>query len=277
MVRLRPPLYAERVTSETMQRLRAICAEVGFDLARAEASLIERLRLLADLTETVADCERMVANARRVFRHYEETKPRDAFSESERQIVVLGCVFSDIGKTGPSGADASGQRLVVEMFAVEGVRDDQQTVAHFFKTHFVADSEERIRRFTALGLEPSMTMREFWNLHSTWTLEIIEAGGVPAAVVAAAATHHLLDNINPKAIVGADGRFTRPSGDNVAFDRAEKLIILLDKYDAVRRRGGQTHSQAIGWLRGRVASVPYFSADEELLTLIADLDAALPA
>lgn len=260
-----------------MQRLRAICAEVGFDLARAEASLIDRIRLLADVTETVADCERMVASARRVFRYYEETKPRDAFSESERQIVVLGCVFSDIGKTGPSSADTSGQRLVVEMFAVEGVRDDQQTVAQFFKAHFAADSEERIRRFTALGLEPSMTMRQFWNLHSTWTLEIIEAGGVPAAVVAAAATHHLLDNINPKAIVGADGRFTRPFGDNVAFDRAEKLIILLDKYDAARRRGGQTHNQAIAWLRGRVASVPYFSADKELLTLIADLDAALHA
>ncbi|HEX2873572.1 MAG TPA: hypothetical protein VHP33_20075 [Polyangiaceae bacterium] len=262
-------------SAQTLERLSAICAEVGFPLARGEASLIERLRLLADHTETVADCERMVASARKVFRYYEATKPLDAFTESERQIVVLGCVFSDIGKTGPRSADASGQRLVVEMFAVEGVGDDQQTVAHFMKTYFVTDAEERLRRFAALGLEPSITIREFWNLHSTWTLEIMEAGGVPPAVVAAAATHHLLDNINPKAIVGADRRFTRAFGDNVAFDRAEKLIILLDKYDAVRRRGGQTHEQAIAWLRKRVASVPYFSADEELLTLIADLDAAL--
>jgi hypothetical protein len=264
-------------SAETMERLHAICATVGFDLNGAAPSLIERIRLLADHTETVADGERMVASARKVFRYYEETKPLNAFDESERRIVVLGCVFSDIGKTGPSSADASGQRLVVEMFAVEGVRDDSQTVAQFLKTYFADEAEERARRFAALGLDAGMTIRQFWNLHSTWTLEIIEAGGVPAAVVAAAATHHLLDNINPKAIVGADGRFTRAFGDNVAFDRAEKLIILLDKYDAVRRRGGQTHDQAIAWLRSRVASVPYFSADEELLTLIADLDAALQA
>jgi hypothetical protein len=233
------------------------------------------MRLLADRTETVADCERMVASAWKVFRFYQETKPLEAFDEGERRIVILGCVFSDLGKTGPSTADASGQQLVVEMFAVEGVRDDTQTVAQFLKTSFFAEAEERTRRFAALGLDPRMTIREFWNLHSTWTLEIIESGGVPPAVVAAAATHHLLDHINPKAIVGADRRFTRAFGANVAFDRAEKLIVLLDKYDAVRRRGGQTHEQAIAWLRSRVASTPDFCNDEELLTLIADLNASL--
>lgn len=261
--------------ADTTERVGAICAEVGFDLERAQPSVVARLRLLAEHTETVADCERMIASARRVFRYYEVTKPLDAFNEGERRIVVLGCVFSDIGKTGPGRADASGQRLVVEMFAVEGVRDDTQSVAQFLKTYFSAEADERVRRFAALGLDPGMTIRAFWNLHSTWTLEIVEAGGVPPAVVAAAATHHLLDNVNPNALVGADRRFTRRFGDNVAFDRAEKLIVLLDKYDAVRRRGGQTHDQAIAWLRDRIASNRYFCADAELLTLVADLDAAL--
>jgi hypothetical protein len=161
------------------------------------------------------------------------------------------------------------------MFAVEGIRDDTQPVAQFLRTHFPIGADERIRRFAALGLNPGMTIREFWNLHSTWTLEIVEAGGVPPEVIAAAATHHLLDNINPNAIVGPDRRFTRSFGDNAAFDRAEKLIILLDKYDAVRRRGGLAHDQAIAWLRKRIESSLNFCPDAELLTLIADLDAAL--
>lgn len=262
-------------SAETTDRLRAICAEVGFELDRVKPSVIARMQLLAECTETVADCERMVADARRVFRYYEVTKSLKAFSDVERRIVVLGCVFSDIGKTGPGSADALAQRLVVEMFAVEGIRDDTQPVAQFLKTHFPAEADERIRRFAELGLEPGMTIRAFWNLHSIWTLEIVEAGGVPAEVVAAAATHHLLDNINPRAIVGADRRFTRSFGENAAFDRAEKLIVLLDKYDAVRRRGGQPHDQAIAWLRNRVANNPHFCADAELLTLIAELDAAL--
>jgi hypothetical protein len=259
---------------DAIEHLSAICAAVGFDLAGLKPSLLSRLRLLAEHSETVADCERMVSRARDVFHYCEMTKPSEAFSALERRIVVLGCLFADIGKTGPAHADADGQRLIVEMFAVEGVRDDKQPVAEFLRTYF-PDSHERIRRFTALGLDPQMSVREFWNLHSSWTLELVEAGGVPPEVVVAAATHHLLDDVNPDRVVAHDRRFTRSCGDNAIFDRAEKLIILLDKHDALRRRGGRTHDQAIAWLRERVGNNARFRGDVEFLTLIADLDAAL--
>jgi hypothetical protein len=262
-------------TAETTERLRKLCAEVGFDFARMEPFVAARLALLAELTETVSDSERMVARARDVFRYYEVSKPERAFSGAERRIVVLGCLFSDIGKTGPLDADPRTQRLFVEMFSVEGVRDETQPVARFLSTYFPADHAERVERFTAAGLEPRMTMRAFWNLHSTWTLAIVEAGGVPAEVIAAAATHHLLEDINPQQIVGSDQRFTRAFGDNTAFDRAEKLVLLLDKYDAARRRSHKTHQQAIAWLRERVENHPTFRTDPELTTLISDLEAAL--
>lgn len=259
-------------TPDVTKRLRVICAEVGFDLDSAKPSVVARLRLLAEYTETINDCERMVATARDVFHYYDTTKPHEAFSEAERRIVVLGCVFSDIGKTGPGSADADEQRLIVETFGVEGVRDVTQPIARFLRTHFATDADERIRRFAALGLDPGMPIREFWNLHSTWTLEIVEAGEVPPEAIAAAATHHMLEDINPERIVGPDLRFTRSFGDNESFDRAEKLVILLDKYDAVRRRGRRTHEQAIAWLRDRVDSNPHFRGDVQLTTLIADLD-----
>ena len=118
-----------------------ICAEVGFDIERVEPRIVLRMQLLAEHSETVSDCERMVANARRVFRHYETTKPAEAFSEVERRTVILGCLFSDIGKTGSAAVDVEAQRLIVEMFAVEGVRDDAQSVAQFLKTSFPADTE----------------------------------------------------------------------------------------------------------------------------------------
>ena len=259
-------------TTDSLQRLRAACAEVGFDFDSVAPAVVARIRLLAECTETVSDCERMIAIARDVFRYYDRVKPLASFNQAERRIVVLGCVFSDIGKTGLASASTSGQRLVLEMFAVEGVPDDTQPVTQFLRTYFPRDADERIRRFAELGLDPALTIREFWNLHSTWTLEIAEAGGVPPEVVAAAATHHLLDDINPRAIVDTQNRFTCPSGDNPAFDRAEKLIILLDKYDAVRRRGRRQHPQAIAWLRSCVEKSHHFHGDAELLTLIADLD-----
>lgn len=259
--------------ADTIKRLAVLCAKVGFDLKSLSPSILGRLELLAEHTATVADSERMASMASAVFRHHEATRPDEAFSDAERRIVVLGCLFSDIGKTGPVNADLGGQRLIAQMFAVEGVRDDTQSVARFLKGHFPEDASDRIRRFTELGLDPEITIRQFWNLHSTWTLQITEASRVPAETIAAAATHHLLDEVNPDAIVASDHTFTRSFGDNASFDRAEKLIILLDKYDAVRRRGRQTHAHAIAWLRARVESNPRFHGDREFLSLIEDLDA----
>jgi hypothetical protein len=260
---------------DTAERMRALCAQVGFDLDRVKPAVIERMQLLDAHSETVLDSARMIARAWDIFRYYERAKPAEVFTELERRIVVLGCLFSDIGKTGPVGASADGQTLIAEMFAVEGVREETQSVAQFFVTYFPADGAERTRRFEALGLDPTLTLRQFWNLHSVWTLEIAEAGGVPPEAIAAAATHHLLDNVNPGAIVAEDRRFTRSFGDNAHFDRAEKLIIVLDKYDALLRRGGLTHEGAILWLRTRVESSSQFRGDAELSTLISDLDRAL--
>ncbi|MBS2017435.1 MAG: hypothetical protein JST00_31420 [Deltaproteobacteria bacterium] len=258
-----------------LRRLRGECAAIGFDIDRVSRSLVERMQLLAELSGTFDDAIRLATHADRIFRHYEATKPDMAFSALERQTVVLASLFSDIGKTGPAEADAETRRIVVEAFGVENVRDDTQSLEAFLHAHFPADADRRIARLSAHGLAPTMTLRQFWNLHSGWTLAIAEAAGLPPEAVAAAATHHLLESVNPESIVGEDDRFTRRFGDNAAFDRAEKLVILLDKYDAVIRRGGRTHAEAIAWLREKLAKSARFHDDATFLTLLGDMDAVL--
>lgn len=261
--------------AELTARLGALCAGVSFKLESLDPSIVDRLRLLAAHSATVADAERMVGWALQLFRYYEQHKPEERFSATERSTVVLGCIFSDVGKTGPAHADAAGRKLVVEMFSIEGVEDEAQPVSKFLKTYFPADADARIVCFERLGLDPSMPMRAFWDLHTGWTLDVAEAAGVPLEAVAAAATHHMLEGINPRHIVGPNERFTRAFGVNVAFDRAEKLVIVLDKYDAVRRRGGRTHAEAIAWVRALVHGNPRFRDDPVLAALISDLDVVL--
>jgi hypothetical protein len=238
-----------------------------------DADVLDRLVLLAEFSQTVADLERMTDLAFRLFRHYDATDWQEACGALERRTVVLGCLFSDIGKTGPKHADRSGQRLITEMFSVESVEDVMQPVHRFLRRYFADDAEARIAHVSALGISPDLPMRHFWNLHTAWTLEIIDGSGVPPEAVAAAASHHLLDNVNPSAIVGADDRFTRRFGANTCFDRAEKLVIVLDKYDALRRRGRLSHPEAIAWLSERLANNERFRGDRELTTLIADINA----
>ena len=246
---------------------------VGFDLDEAHRLLLERVRTLG--AHTFEDAVHLSTLAHRVFAYYERAKPSLSFSPMEKRTVVLGSLFSDIGKTGPVDADVAGRQLIVDMFAVENVKDDKQPITAFLRVNFPADAEERIARFTSLGLDPTMTLRHFWNLHSAWTLSIAEAAGIPGEAVAAAASHHLIDDVNPQGIVGADDHFTRRFGENATFDRAEKLVIILDKYDAARRRGGHDHAGAIAWVRDRIAKSVRFRDDAELEELLTDLDHAL--
>jgi hypothetical protein len=257
---------------QDLEALTELCAEVGVAFGALSGDVRQRLCLLAEHSETVRDARRIIRLARAVFDHYARTHPDRAFDAIEQHVVLIGSLFSDIGKTGPPHAALPSQRLIVEMFSVEGVRDDQQPVARFLRDHFPHDAEDRVRRFEALGLDATMPMRAFWNLHAGWTLAIARAGGLPREAVAAAATHHLLEDINPEDIVQEDGRFSVDFGENVAFDRAEKLVIVLDKYDALLRRGRHVHEEAVAWIRRLIARHPRYGSDAEFEELLEALD-----
>lgn len=262
-----------RSSQTPFERLGALCAHSGLSLDDVDPRIVARMRLLAETTETLRDCERAADLADQIFRYYEAFRPaREHFTRLERRTTIIGSLFSDIGKTGPLRADLDGQRLVAEMFAVENVLDGRISVNEFFAMFFQSDAPARVRRFRALDLDPEMSMREFWNLHSAWTLEILRGDGVPPAAVAAAATHHLLENVVPHSMFTADGRLGRYLADNATFGRPEKLVILLDKYDAARRRGRRTHRDAIMWLRRLIESNARFRDDPQFLSLIAALD-----
>jgi hypothetical protein len=264
------PLAQEK---DPFERLKEICGKVGLDIEKVRPSILERVKLLAETTETVNDCERAAGFAEEIFDLYEHDKPAEKFSDLEKKIVVIGSIFSDIGKTGPGEALPESQKLIAEMFAVEDVRNPKMTVEEFFGMYFSQDAADRVQRFRDLNLDPHMTMREFWNMHSLWTLQIIQGDGVPEEAVAAAATHHLLENVNPDSIVAEDGRFTQFFGENASFDRPEKLVILLDKYDAARRRGKKSHAEAVEWLKNLIKKNERFEGDLQFLELIGDLDA----
>ncbi len=261
----------------SLVRLDAMCARAGLDLEGVSAAIVERMRLLAVVTETVRDCERCADLAEQFFAHDDAVKPpEERWGAIERRTVVLASLFSDIGKTGPNHADVSGRRLIAEMFAVENVPDGGISVARFFQLYFATDAGDRASRFRALGLDPAMRMRDFWNLHSVWTLQILQGDGVPRRVVFAAAAHHLIENINPHELLAKDERTRGYFDADAPFDRTVKLVIVLDKYDAARRRGQRSHADAIAWLRQLVASHPRFAHDHELFGLIDSLAAMNP-
>jgi hypothetical protein len=257
---------------DSFARFCSLVRDSGLDVRVLRAGLLGRMRLLASVTETVADCDRAAQLARRVFAHYAARYPGEAFTPLEERTVIIGGLFSDIGKTGPAAAAPAAQRVITEIFGVENVPTPHMSLHEFLLRYFPGDAERRADELRALGIPLAQTMRSFWNCHSAWTLEIIDHDGVPAEAVAAAATHHLLENVNPGKIVAPDGRFTRYFGENHGFDRPEKLVIVLDKYDAARRRTGSDHAGAVAFLRKLVGAHPRFGRDPDFQRLIDDVE-----
>lgn len=262
---------AEPVVQLPKLKIADVLTEVGLDVEKVAPRIVARLELLNEITKTVEDGEKAISVAKAIFEYYEQSKPDEAFSDLEKKTVVIGSLFSDVGKTGPKLASTEQQTLICEMFAVENVMDPSMTVSKFFETYFPADFESRKNMFEEMELDLNMTMRNFWNMHSLWTLEIISGDGIPPEAVAAAASHHIIEGVNPMNIIGEDNRFSQYFGENASFDRAEKLIILLDKYDAFVRRSMRPKAEAIELLKSVIGKNSYFKDDAEFMELIRDL------
>jgi len=254
-----------------------LVTRAGVHVADLRPEVTSRMRLLANLTESLADCDHAAQLAQVIFAYYDTHKPQARFTELERRIVLIGSLFSDIGKTGPAGASPEAQQLITEMFSIENVPTPAMSIHDFLAHYFAADADRREQALAALGIAASRSMRWFWNCHSAWTLDIIDRDGVPVEAVAAAATHHLLENVNPGKIVAEDGHFTRDFGLNRAFDRPEKLVIVLDKYDASRRRAGRDHESTIAWLHDMLDRNLRFGGDAVFRTLVEDARLSLGA
>ncbi len=81
-----------------------------------------------------------------------------------------------------------------------------------------------------------------------------------------------MEGVNPEAIIAPDGKFRRDFGDNAAFDRQEKMIIILDHYDAEIRRSKKSHKEAIAAITDRANANPRFAEDQEFFALLKEFD-----
>lgn len=266
-------------------RVAELFVELGLDIKEINPNILARLKLLHERTKTFEDELNAIEIARRLFDYYLKNKQYKAFTEEERRIIQIATVFTDIGKTGPANATSEQQKAVADIFNVESKehgKEDKMTVFQYVEKYFPGDYEKRREELNDMGLklEPEiriseLTMRQFWNLHAQWTLDIISGDGVPNEAVAAAAVHHLIEGVNPDNLVDKEGKFTKYFSENAYFDRAEKLVIILDKYNAARRRGGQKHQEAMVWVRNLINKNPRFTDDPEFEELLDNLDAMI--
>lgn len=252
--------------------------ELGINTEEIHPNILRKLKLLNKRTKTFKDEEKAIHIAQELFRYYEKNFPDKKFTDQEKKTILVGTVFTDIGKTGPRDATPEQEEIILDIYSVENIdrQPEEITLLQFMNKYFSGDAEKRLGTIITIEkISRNMTMREFYNLHPEWTLDIISGDGVPPEAIGAAAVHHALEGVNPQNIIGKDGRFTKYFGDNTSFSRDDKLIIVLDKYDAARRRGKMTHAQAIEFVRKKIKSNEQFAEDKEFEELLNNLGAMI--
>lgn len=273
------PSYVDNSIQAPHTRVDRVLHMIGFT-ETLSPNIQLRLALLDRFTPTVDDEIRAISLAGRVFEQAEAAgRP---YTDIEQRAVVMGTLFSDIGKSGPRRATLPQADLVVSIYAQENITPDELagTVTDFFRRYCTnGQSEEQLAVFRSLHLDPNgMTMRDFYNLHSSWTLDILWGETrLPQEVIAVAASHHRLRDDNPRGIFNDDDTYRFPFGGATRYGRAEKLVSLLDQYDAFRRRSGLSRTETVEKLREIVngARGGRYANDAEFAEIITDIDLSL--
>lgn len=245
------------------KEIRDVIKEVGLNPNLIGAEIMSRLKILNEGSETFNDEIRAAKLAKIFFAHFKETNKEKEFTPKEQNAVLVGTLFSDIGKTGPSDASPELSKCILGMYKIDAhfntnIVDIKTFLEMFFDK---AKQEKYLKLLESAGINQSMPMREFFNKHSRWTLEILkkdEAKGVPNDAIVAASSHHMLEGMNPANVTN--------------LSRASKMVILLDKYDARLRRGTVKHEEAIKWLEDYINERSSDEDKQEFLELLDTMD-----
>jgi hypothetical protein len=126
----------------------------------------------------------------------------------------------------------------VKLYAVENVADPDQTIAKTVRVNFSSEEAESILdHLGSCGMQPTHTIRTFWDRHGYWTHDILEADSedIPIRARVVAGSHHMDRGIDPYGL----------SSDDYVAVLQSRILMAVDKYQAAVARGQKTHGEAM--------------------------------
>lgn len=183
--------------------------------------------------------------------------------EEIRQAILL----TDIGKSGPLEATEAESELIIEIFKKNNIENSEKTKIGDFCLRELPksiDLEKMIATLNSLsqyGVYSNTTMREFYNMHTVWSRSILDSEPqISEDVKKIIDHHHALEGVNAQ--------------DTLSLK--DKIVISIDKYDAVRDRGKKFHEEAINWIQNEKLQKGQYKDDLEFQTILEVLKKVAP-
>lgn len=183
-----------------------------------------------------------------------EERNKEAFhlTPKQKEEGVLAAFVHDIGKSS-SSEDPACRLAVVKLFSIY-TPSENQTVLQTIRVSLPDEAEEMISNLAKVGVTPDMTMRTFWDKHAFWTREILDRfpDVFSERTRIIAASHHIDREIDPCGI--GENAIPPESRAIGALEYyidilQERLLMVVDQYQAQIARGGSNHEKAMEYLR----------------------------
>jgi hypothetical protein len=225
--------------------------ELGIDLDMQKNP--ELRARLAEIGSHFEDSLAMAGIIRTVYGQLRETLD---LPDPGPERLMRAAVLHDIGKSGPAGAEGAFNFAVRQLFVTPRRRFNPyidgraKTIKEFVAEQDIGRPQAIYDALDKAGVDPSKEpMIDFWRRHAEWTYDILRAAagpGVDDDLIKIAASHHLLDNQNPAHL---DMKDLPAEAHVLEILEESELLAAVDKYQALRARGGSGHEEALNKLQ----------------------------
>ncbi len=178
----------------------------------------------------------------------------------DKEKLLQATLLHDVGKSGPNEASPEEQELVISLFnpnhyskiKESGRRIEQMTVIDVLKESDLDLSlQVRIANYLKqldINFETEK-MIDLWRRHADWTFDVLSQVNderITKELIAAAASHHILDGKNP-----AQLNPENIPGEAKTLEIAEsyEILTVVDKFQAFVARSGLSHVESVVVLR----------------------------
>jgi hypothetical protein len=246
------PVSPAESVEEIRKRIESEMHELG--LEDCPEDIVERFVLIEEHSKFNQDSRMIREGFSNVMdainsKYAEEAK----MTEKHKKEGELAAYLHDIGKSS-SSEESQNQIAIIKLFSAESIRDENQMVSEAVSSTYPEEKDEMMSQLKEAGVDGSLTMREFWNMHAGWTREILDRHSdvLSERVRLIAASHHIDRGINPyhveEGLIPDESKIIG-SLEYYADFLEERALMALDKYQAAIFRGGASHDSAMEYLR----------------------------
>jgi len=261
---------------ETESNISERFSKIKWEMKLPEA-LMDRFKLL-ERHSLINDYSEMVSNgAGNILTEIYKDKGIE-IPEWKLLITKLAALIHDIGKSGPAGATPEQQLAVVKLYAVESMGIAEKSIKSIVAETF-EDADQMILRLKECGVDVSLPMSAFWDMHITWGYDILKEykDALPLEAITIAGMHHAYKGLNSRTynpLIDGIPEVEIPSTD--MMERASLLgileeyllVVVFDNYEAFVHRGGLKPKDAIEGVRSKIPKE--FSTKYPLINEILD-------